>query len=282
MDSLWGSIMEPIGFAFMQRGLLAVVIVGITCGVVGAYVVLRGMAFLGDALAHAVFPGIVAAYLLNLHVAIGALLAGLATVLGIGLIARHTRLHEDAAIGILFAGAFSLGIVLLSGLRSYTRDLASLLLGNVLGVAPEDLLLTGLLAMLVIAATVALYRALLITSFDSAYGIASGLPVFWLDTALLVLIALTVIISLQTVGNILVVALLVTPSATARLWTKHLTPMMALGAALGALAGVVGLFASYYLNAPSGATIVLVSTLLFLVSLLVAPGGLRERVSRGG
>ncbi|HEY8478140.1 MAG TPA: metal ABC transporter permease [Chloroflexota bacterium] len=277
MDLLLGPLFEPFGLPFMQRGMLAVVLVGVTCGVVGAYVVLRGMALFGDALAHAVFPGVVVAYLLSLHVAVGALVAGCATVLGISLVARHTSLRDDTAMGIFYAGAFSLGVVLLSTTRSYARDLASFLLGDVLGVAPEDLALMAGLSLVVLAVTARLYRAFLVTTFDPEYGKASGLPVFWLDVALLLLLALTVVVALRTVGTVLVVALLVIPAATARLWTGHLVAMMAVGAVLGAAAGVGGLLVSYYLNAPSGATVVLVATALFVLSFVLAPGGARRR-----
>jgi manganese/iron transport system permease protein len=257
----------PFEFAFMQRAFLGGVLVGTICALVGTYVVLRGLAFVGDALAHAAFPGVVIAYLLKGNIYLGAAIFALATALGIGLISRRARMSYDTAIGILFAGAFALGVLLMSTIRGYTVDLFSFLFGNILGISERDLLLVGLLGAVVVLTIALFYKELLLLSFDPTVAEAMGYPVQALNYLLLALIALTIVISIQAVGIILVVALLVTPSATALLLTERFFRMMLLGIVLAALAAVVGLYLSFYLNVASGAAIVLVSTCLFFVVL---------------
>jgi manganese/iron transport system permease protein len=257
----------PFEFAFMQRAFLGGVLVGTICALVGTYVVLRGLAFVGDALAHAAFPGVVIAYLLKGNIYLGAAIFALATALGIGLISRRARMSYDTAIGILFAGAFALGVLLMSTIRGYTVDLFSFLFGNILGISGRDLLLVGLLGAVVVLTIALFYKELLLLSFDPTVAEAMGYPVQALNYLLLALIALTIVISIQAVGIILVVALLVTPSATAHLLTERLFRMMLLGILLAAFAAVVGLYLSFYLNVASGAAIVLVSTCMFFVVL---------------
>lgn len=260
-------VTAPFEFGFMQRALVGGVLVGAICALVGTYVVLRGLAFVGDALAHAAFPGVVIAYLLKGNIYLGATLFALATALGIGLVSRRSRVSYDTAIGILFAGAFALGVLLMSTIQGYTVDLFSFLFGNVLGISRRDLLLVGLLGAIVVLAVILFYKELLLLSFDPTVAEAMGYPVQALNYLLLGLIALTIVISIQAVGIILVVALLVTPSATAYLLTERFLRMMILGVLLAALAAVIGLYLSYYLNVASGAAIVLVSTCLFFLVL---------------
>lgn len=267
----WFSMIEflvaPFEFGFMQRALLGGVLVGAICALVGTYVVLRGLAFVGDALAHAAFPGVVIAYLLKGNIYLGATIFALATALAIGLVSRRGRVSYDTAIGILFAGAFALGVLLMSTIHGYTVDLFSFLFGNVLGISQRDLLLVGLLGAIVVLTIILFYKELLLLSFDPTTAEAMGYPVQALNHLLLGLIALTIVISIQAVGIILVVALLVTPSATAYLLTERFLRMMILGVLLAALAAVIGLYLSYYLNVASGAAIVLVSTCLFFLVL---------------
>ena len=258
----------PFEFAFMQRAFLGGVLVWTICALVGTYVVLRGLAFVGDALAHAAFPGVVIAYLLKGNIYLGAAVFTLATALGIGLISRRARMSYDTAIGILFAGAFALGVLLMSTIRGYTVDLFSFLFGNILGISERDLLFVGLLGAVVVLTIALFYKELLLLSFDPTVAEAMGYPVQALNYLLLALIALTIVISIQAVGIILVVALLVTPSATAHLLTERLFRMMLFGIVLAALAAVVGLYLSFYLNVASGAAIVLVSTCLFFMVLV--------------
>ncbi len=261
------SLVAPFEFGFMQRAFVGGVLVGAICALVGTYVVLRGLAFVGDALAHAAFPGVVIAYLLKGNIYLGATIFVLATALAIGLVSRRSRVSYDTAIGILFAGAFALGVLLMSTIHGYTVDLFSFLFGNVLGISQRDLLLVGLLGAIVVLTIILFYKELLLSSFDPTVAEAMGYPIQMLNYLLLGLIALTIVISIQAVGIILVVALLVTPSATAYLLTERFFRMMILGVLLAALAAVTGLYISYYLNVASGAAIVLVSTFLFFMVL---------------
>jgi ABC-type Mn2+/Zn2+ transport system permease subunit len=264
-------LFDPLTHRFMQHAFIAIVLVGVICGVTGVFVTLRGLAFMGDALAHAIFPGVVIAFLLGSSILIGALVAAVLVSLGIGAISQNARLKGDTAIGVLFAGGFALGIALISAERSYTRDLATFLLGSILGVSRNDLLLTVGVGALVLGA-IALYRRELTTvAFDRTFASATGLNLWRYDQFFLVLLSLAIVISLQTVGNILVLAMLVTPAATARLLTDRLRIMMLLSATIGALSGVVGLYASYHLAIASGASVVLVATVAFALAFLFAP-----------
>ncbi|HPD40054.1 MAG TPA: metal ABC transporter permease [Anaerolineae bacterium] len=272
---MWMWITEPLQYAFMQRGLVAVVLVGVVCAVVGSFVVLRGMAFLGDALAHAILPGVAIGYLVNGGER-GALFwwglgAAVVTALGIGAIGKRTEVKADTAIGIIFAGMFALGIALISSVRSYAVDLSHFLFGDVLGVSVHDLWLTGMVGGIVLLVILALYKEFTVLSFDPVLAMTLRLPSTLLHYLLLVLIALAIVVSLQTVGVALMVAMLVTPAATAFLLTRRLSRMIALAAWIGALSGVIGLYFSYYVSVASGAAIVLVCTLFFVLALLFAP-----------
>lgn len=270
MSALLDFLIRPLGYAFMQRGMLAAVLVGIVCAVVGTYVVLRGMAFFGDALAHAILPGVAMGYLVGggarEPLFWWALVTAVIASLGIGSLIRATKMREDTAIGIVFAGMFALGIALISTVRNYTADLTHFLFGDVLAVSHTDLLLIGIFGGLVILTVVALYKEFLLISFDPLLAATLRLPVRVLDYLLYILIALAVVVSLQTVGVALMVAMLVTPAATAYMLIHRLPIMMVLAALLASLAGVVGLYLSYYLNVASGAAIVLTSTFFFILT----------------
>lgn len=259
-------LLQPLHYEFMQRGLMASVIVGVLCAVMGSYVVLRGMAFLGDALAHAILPGIAIAYLLHGSLLAGALIAAVVIALSIGLFSKQGTIREDTAIGILFAAALSLGVALISSIQTYAVDLTHILFGNVLGVSSLDLILTAALGGLILLTVILLYRPFLVISFDPVLAATLRLPAELLRNLMLVLLALTVVISLQTVGVGLAAAMLVTPAATAYLLTRRLAPMMLLSAVLGALASLIGLYLSYYLNIVSGSAIVLTATAFFLLA----------------
>jgi manganese/iron transport system permease protein len=247
----------------MRRALLAIVLTGAVSGVLGAYVVLRGLAFIGDALTHAVFPGIVIAVALGRSILLGALVVGIATALGIATISRNRRVSEDTAIGILFAAMFALGVVLVSTLATYQRDVADLLFGQILSVSQSDLYLAGATTAVALVATVLLNKEFALIGFDRDMAEAMRYPVFVLDLVLLGLITLAIVVSLQTIGNILVLAMLVTPAATARLLTHRLATMQVLSALLGVVAGVVGLYISFWWNVASGGAVVLTSTAIF-------------------
>jgi manganese/iron transport system permease protein len=280
---LFDLLAEPLHAAFMQRAMIAVILVGAVCAVVGTYVVLRGMAFLGDALSHAILPGVATGYLISgpSHVALfwWSLGTALATALGIGAVSRRTHLKEDTAIGIIFAGMFALGIALISTMRSYAADLTHILFGNVLAVGPNDLWLIGIFGGIAILVVAVFYKDLLVISFDPVLAATLRLPAVALNNLLLVLIATAIVVSLQAVGVALMLAMLVTPPATAYLLVRRLKPMMCLAAAIGSFSGIAGLYLSYYLNMASGAAIVLVSTGLFLLALTFAP---RRSATRRG
>jgi manganese/iron transport system permease protein len=259
-------LLEPLTYPFMLRGLFAAVMVGAVCAVLGTYVVLRGMSFFGDALAHAILPGVAVAYLARWPLSAGALAAGLLAAAAIGYL--QTRVREDTAIGIVFSGAFALGIALLSTVRTYTVDLTHFLFGNVLGVSPADLVVTAVLSGGVLLLTVAFHKELVLVSFDPVLATVLRLPTSLLRYLLLFLLAVTVVASLQVVGVALVVAMLVTPPATAYLLVRRVGPMTALSALFGVFSAVAGLYGSYYLNIPSGPAMVLVCTGIFLLVLL--------------
>ena len=271
MSDMLAWLAEPLQYAFMVRGLLAALIVGIVCPVLGAYVVLRGMAFFGDALAHIILPGVVVAYLLGWPLGVGALITGVLAALGIGALSQRKEIKEDTAMGVIFAGAFALGIALLSTQRAYAVDLSHILFGNLLGVSAGDLWLMGALALVVFALVVAFYKEFLVLSFDPVLAVTLRLPVTFLKNLLLVLTAVVIVASLQAVGVTLVLAMLVTPAASAYLLTRRLPTMMMLGAGLGAAGAVIGLYLSYYANLASGPAIVLTETLVFVLVLLFGP-----------
>lgn len=260
---------QPLQYAFMVRGLIAALLTGIVCATVGAYVVLRGMAFFGDALAHAMLPGIAIGYLVSggarEPLFWWALLTAVLSSLGIGWISRSAEVREDTAIGIVFAGMFALGIALISTVRNYTTDLTHFLFGNVLGVGTNDLLLIGIFGAVILLVIFFFYKEFLVLSFDPLLAATLRLPARSLEYLLLVLIALTIVVSLQTVGVALMVAMLVTPAATAYLLTQRLPIMMGLAAIIASLSGIIGLYLSFYLSISSGAAIVLTATAIFLL-----------------
>ncbi|HXF68856.1 MAG TPA: metal ABC transporter permease [Thermoflexus sp.] len=278
MGEILRLLLDPLQYAFMVRGLVAAIVAGGLCALVGSYVVLRGMAFFGDALAHSILPGLALGYLLGGGSREALFWWGLGTAilaaLGIGALSRGQRLKEDTAIGVLFAGAMALGVVMISTSRSYAVDLTHLLFGDVLGVGERDLIRLGVFAGLIVAAIVLFYKEFLVISFDPTLAITLRLPIRLFENLLLILVAITVVVALQTVGIALMVAMLVTPAATAYLLTHRLPAMMALSVLLAAFSAVVGLYASYYAGVASGAAIVLTATVLFLIVRLIQ--GLRS------
>lgn len=264
-------ITDPLQQTFMVHAFLAIILVGIICGATGVYVTLRGLAFLGDALSHAIFPGIVIAFLAGGHFLIGALIAAIIVSMGIGFVSQNGRLSNDTAIGILFVGSFAFGIALMANQSGYARDLTSFLLGSILGVTTQDLYLTLAIGAVVLATIFWFRRELTIVAFDRAFAQSSGINVWVLDQVFLLILALAIVVSLQTVGNILVLAMLVTPAATARLLTDRLPVMIVLSSLIGAISGIVGLYVSYYQGVSSGASVVLVTTVVFGIVFLFAP-----------
>lgn len=264
-------LIEPLAYSFIQRGLLAAIMVGILCSVIGCFVVLRSMAFLGDALAHAILPGVAVAYLLQINLTVGALAAAILVASGIGLFSSRGSLKEDTSIGILFSAALALGVAMISTIRSYAVDLSHILFGNILGVGPGDLWLIGGVGLFVLALLLVFYRQLLVVTFDPILASTLRLPVQRLRNMLLILLALTIVVSIQAVGVGLAAAMLITPAATAYLLSRRLPVMMLISALCGAFSSLAGLYFSYYANISSGAAIVLTATVLFLLAFFFAP-----------
>ena len=270
-------VLEPLGLAFFVRALVASAMVGLICAVVGTYVVLRGVAFIGDAIAHAGFPGVVFAYMIGIPFYIGAAIAAVSTALAIGWVTKRAGIRQDTAIGVLFAGTFALGVFMFSTIDGYVADLWSFLLGNVLAIGAEDLVALLILGAGLFAIVALLWKELLYATFDPLGAAASGINVGRLEYLFLALVALTIVVSLQAVGIILVVAMLITPAATAQMLAVRFTRLMALAAAVGVSSSVIGLYLSYWMDVPSGATIVLVQTAMFLLALVLGPRGLLAR-----
>jgi manganese/iron transport system permease protein len=281
-------ILAPLRYPFMVRALVAAALVGGLCSVIGSYVVLRSMAFLGDALAQSVLPGIAAGVLVagrgdRRALFWWALGTAVAVSLGVGWVSERGRIKEDTAIGIIFAGMFALGIALISTQRGFAVDLVHFLFGNVLGVSPWDLWMILGFGGLTLLLVVLFYKEFLLVTFDPTLAVTLRLPTAFYRYLLLVLVAVTVVVSLQTVGLGLMLAMLITPATTAFLLTRRLSSMMAVGAAIGVLAAIVGLYLSFYWSIASGAAIVLVAIVFFLVALLFSPrrGILRRAWQRG-
>lgn len=258
----------PFRYNFMQTALIAAVLVGLACASIGVYVVLRRMAFIGDALAHTVLPGLVVAYLNQWNLFWGALIAGVLTALGIGWLSRRQAIREDTAIGIMFTGMFALGILLISTVRSF-RDFTHILFGNILGVTVDELILIALITLVTLALLILFHKELELTSFDPTHAEVIGLPADRLRYLLLILLAFTVVSSIQVVGVVMTSALLITPAAAAALLTQRLSRMFIIAVAIAVLSGIVGLYASYYAGVSSGAAIVLTATIFFGIAWVI-------------
>ncbi|WP_246573730.1 anchored repeat-type ABC transporter permease subunit [Kineosporia corallincola] len=268
--------------AFLPKALAVAVMSSVVCGVIGCYVVLRGMAFIGDAVSHAVFPGLAVAFVVSGNLVLGGTVAGVATAVLVAVFSQNRRLHEDSVIGVLFVAAFALGVVIISQAPGYAGSLQQFLFGSITGIPDSDLYVVAVTGLLVLLAVFAFHKEFVTVSLDRESARALGLRVFWLDLALYVLVTLAVVISVQTIGNILVLALLVTPAATARLLTDRLGVMMLLAPVVGGLSALVGLYVSWSWDLPTGGTIVLVLTALFLLAWFLSPTqGLLARLRPG-
>ena len=264
-------LIDPLEFPFMQRAFLAAGFAAVVCAVVGTFVVLKGLAFMGDAVAHSSLAGMSVAYFLGGNIFWGALGWAVPASLLITFISRKANLRLDASIGIIFASGFALGIILMSRVTGYAADLFGLLFGNVLGISWSEVALIGGIAAAVSLVVAAFYKELLFTSYDATMSAASGIPVRFMQYLLPVLVGVTTVASLKAVGIVLVLALLVTPAATAMLLARRMPSIMAVSVAAGLLATVLGLYLSFYADLPSGPSIVLVATGLFLMALLFSP-----------
>ncbi len=257
--------------AFLPKALAVAVLSSAMCGVVGCHVVLRGMAFVGHAVAHAVFPGLAIAFVLQGSLLIGGLAAGLGTAVLVALLAQNRRLKEDSLIGVVFAAAFALGIVIISRAPGYAGSLESFLFGSIVGIPSRDVMTAAITAAILIAVALAFTKELVAVHLDRETARASGLPVLLLDLLLYVMVTLAIVMAVRTVGNMLVLALLITPPATARLLTDRLGTMMVIAPLIGALSALVGLYLSWSIDLPAGGMIVLVATAVFVIVWVVAP-----------
>lgn len=271
LASVLDPLTEPWQHAFMVRALLVAGLSGVVSGVVGVHVVLRGMAFIGDAVAHAVFPGVAIAFVLHVDLVLGGALAGLLAALAIAVVSQNRRLREDTVIGVFFAAAFGLGIVVLSSAPGYSGSLESFLFGQILGISTRDVQVVAVAGTGLVVLSAVLRRELTAVGLDRETARANGLPVFALDLALYAMVTVAIVIALQAVGNVLVLALLITPAACARMLTDRLGTMVLLAPAIGAGSAVAGLYLSYHLDLAAGGLIVLVATVVFAACFLLAP-----------
>lgn len=261
---------DIFAYEFFQKALLTGLVVGIVCGVIGSFIVLRGLALMGDAISHAVLPGVAISFMLGINFFIGAVVVGLLAAIGIGFINQNSNIKNDSAIGIVFSTFFAIGVLLIAKANT-AMDLTEILFGNVLTVRDVDRTLTLIVAGVVICVVVLFYKEFLMTTFDPTMAEASGMLVKTIHYGLMVLLTLVTVVSLQTVGVILVVSLLITPAATAYLLTKRMSSMIILSASLGGISAIIGLMFSIKFNLSSGPTIVLVATAFFLLAFIFAP-----------
>lgn len=257
-------------YEFLQKALFTSIIVGIICGVLGSFIILRGMSLMGDAISHAVLPGVALSYMVGINYFYGAVTFGLLTAFGIGFITQNSRVKNDTSIGIVFSAFFAVGIILI-GKANTSTDLTSILFGNVLSVRDSDMWMTLGVGAVVLLVIILFYKELLVSTFDPTLAASFGLPNKIIHYLLMILLTLVTVASLQTVGIILVVAMLITPAATAYLLTNRLSIMITISAILGTLSATIGLYISFVYNWPSGAAIVLVTTAFFIVAFLFSP-----------
>ena len=266
MDIITEAITGPFQYGFMLRALVVSALVGVMCPLLGVYVVVRGLGFMGDALAHSVLPGMVAAFILGISPFFGAIPMALATALVSGYLIRRAGVSEDTSVGILFAGLFALGVVMLTLSRSVSVNLEDILLGQVLGVSLGDLYVTAALAGVVLAVVLGLHKELVFASFDPDGASVVGLPTEKLEYLLLALLSVVVVLALQAVGVILVISMLITPAAAALLIVRNFVRAMATAVLIGVSSAVAGLYLSFYYNLPSGPVMALVATGFFVLA----------------
>lgn len=257
-------------YEFLQKALLTSVVVGIICGVIGSFIILRGLALMGDAISHAVLPGVAISYMLGINYFYGAVITGMLTAVGIGWVTQNSRIKSDSSIGIVFSAAFALGILLIAKAQTAT-DLTQILFGNVLAVKSSDMWMTIIIAAIVLLVVVLFYKELLISTFDETMAKAYGLPTQLIHYVIMILLTMVTVASLQTVGVVLVVAMLITPASTAYLLTDRLSLMIVMAAFFGAASAFIGLYFSFIYNLSSGAIIVLAATGFFILAFLFSP-----------
>lgn len=269
---MWEILIEPLQSGFMQRSLLVAILVGLLCAIVGSYLMVQRLALLGDAISHSVLPGLAIAFMLGANIFVGAFIAGMLSTMAIAWIRTRSPIKEDAAMGIVLSAFFALGITLITLIQKSNKiDLNHFLFGNILSVTLDEVRDTAIIAIVVLAAILLLYKELLFYTFDPLGAQAAGLPINLLNFGLMLLIALTIVASMKAVGVVLVLSLLITPGATAYLLVKQLHQVMILGSGIGIFSSIAGMYLSYYQNLPSGPAIVLVASGLFVLALLFSP-----------
>ncbi len=257
--------------SFLPKALLVAVMSAVVCGVIGSHVVLRGMVFVGHAVAHSVFPGLAIAFVLQGSLVVGGMVAGVVTAVFVAVFSQNRRLKEDSVIGIFFVAAFALGIVVISGAPGYSGSLQNFLFGSITGIPDSDVYVVAGAGVAMLLLAFLFHKEIVAVSLDREMARAAGLPILALDILLYVMVAVSVVVSVQVIGNILVIALLVVPAATARLLTDRLGLMMVLAPAIGAVCAFVGLYLSWAVDIPTGGTIVLLATAVFVVTWVLAP-----------
>jgi ABC-type Mn2+/Zn2+ transport system permease subunit len=266
------ALLEPLTYVFFRRALLASFLVGALCGLVGVYVVLRRMSYIGHGLSHAVFGGAVISYLMQVNFYLGAGLWGVASALLINEVAQRRRLGADAAIGIVTTASFAVGVAGISYQRRFTRNFEAALFGNVLGITPADLWMIAVVAIVSIAGILILYKPLLFSTFDQEVAEVYGIPTHWVNAAFALILAAVILVSMQVMGVTLIAAALVIPASAARLLTQRFDRLLWLASLIGAGVSALGMYASYYLDLASGASIVLIGTAIFLIAWLISTG----------
>ncbi|NIK13165.1 metal ABC transporter permease [Alkalibacillus sp. S2W] len=271
MENIQFFISGVANYPFLQNALMAGILVGIVCGIVGCFIILRGMALMGDAISHAVLPGVVIAYMVGVSFFIGAVITGVLTALGIGYISQNSKIKDDSAIGILLSGMFAIGVILITAIGSMEVDIWHILFGNVLAVSVGDLWMTFGITIAVIAFVFLFYKQLLVSTFDPTMAKAIGVPTKLIHYLLMFVLSLVTVASLNTVGIILVVAMLITPGSTAYLLTDRLPVMLVLSATFGVISAVTGVFYSYIYDVATGASMVIVATIMFMLAFFFSP-----------
>lgn len=257
-------------YEFLQKALITSIMVGIICGIIGSFIIMRGMALMGDAISHAVLPGVAISYMLGINYFYGAVLFGVITAISIGVVNQNSRIKNDSAIGIVFTAFFALGVILISKAQTAT-DLTQILFGNVLSVRTSDMMMTSIVGIIILLVVILFYKELLVSTFDETMAAAYGLPTKWIHYGIMVLLTMATVASLQTVGVVLVVAMLITPAATAYLLTNRYWMMIILAAFFGSISSIIGLFISFNHNLSSGAVIVLAATTIFILAFIFSP-----------
>jgi len=278
VQAVWGWFAEPLQYEFIQKAILVSALVGVVCSALSCYITLKGWSLMGDAISHSVLPGVVLSYIANVPFSIGAFIFGLGSAIGIGFVKSQTRIKEDASMGIVFTGSFALGLVLISKTPS-NIDLQHILFGNVLGISDGDMIQTFVISAITLGTVLVFRKDLLLFCFDPTHARAIGLNTQFLNYMLLALLSMTIVAAQQTAGITLVVAMLITPGATAYLLTDRFDRMLGIAVGIGVFSSVMGTYLSYHFDGSTGGSIVLLMTLFFIVTMIFAPKhGLLNRV----